>query len=157
MQRWRNNCLLRNKLAIQCSTTVLNMTCIGRVSRDHKTTTKSRKHCLYLFCNIGMTRILMIKFDLPTMEVPTAFINVMVTGGNVFPPCITELFARVGDKTAICAAGPWPLMLMTMGMVVLKKADETPILMLPLRVARVLHHEMVPLQSETPFVDPYRE
>ena len=111
----------------------------------------------HLFCNIGMTRILITTFDLPTKAAPTAFINVMVTGGRAMPPCIEELFARLDVKTEIFAAWPWPLTLTMTGKVVLKKGDATPRSMAPMRVVLALHHETVPLQSETPLVDPYKE
>ena len=111
----------------------------------------------YLFCNIGITRILITTFDLPTKAAPTAFINVMVTGGRAVPPCIEELFASLEVKMEICAAWPWPLTLTMTGKVVLKKGDATPISMAPMRVVLALHHETVPLQSETPLVDPYKE
>ncbi len=111
----------------------------------------------YLFCNIGMTRILITTFDLPTEVAPTAFINVMVTGGRAVPPCIEELFARLDINTEICAGWPSPLTLTITGKVVLKKGDATPRSMAPMRVVLALHHETVPLQSETPLVDPYKE
>ena len=104
-----------------------------------------------------MTRTLITTFNLLTEVAPTAFINVIVTGGNTEPPCIAEPFAMIGVKTAICAAWPWPLMLMMTGKVVLKKGDATPTMMAPMRVVLALHHETVPLQSETPLVDPYKE